>query len=88
MYSNQKNILFQESPLQIGSCFGWTEIRLCEAVRLPVFVTHHAVRVCVAGFRHRQALDHLWSHPGERAHQGHVCCVGQEPGRPKITDLE
>lgn len=49
--------------------------------------SHHAVGVGVAGLRDRQALDHLWGHPGEGAHQGHVCGVGHEPGRPEVTDL-
>lgn len=52
-----------------------------------VLVTYHAVGVGVTGLRHGQALDDFWGHPGERAYQGHVCGVGVEPGRPKITDL-
>lgn len=56
---------------------------------LPLFlVTHHSKGERVTGLRHRQALDHLWCHPGKCAHQRHVCCVGQEPGCPKITDLK
>lgn len=40
--------------------------------------THHTKGEGVAGFRHGQTLDHLRSHPRERAHQGHVRCVRQE----------
>lgn len=53
-----------------------------------LLVTHHTVGESVTLFRHRQTLDHLRSHPGKRAHQGHVRCVGQELGCPKITDLK
>lgn len=49
--------------------------------------THHTIGEGVTSLRHRQALDHLGGHPGKRAHQGHVCCVGQELRRPEITDL-
>lgn len=59
-----------------------------ELLSPPFFlVTHHTIGESVTSLRHRQALDHLWSHPGKRAHQGHVCCVGQKFGCPKITDL-
>lgn len=51
-------------------------------------VTHHSVGERVAGLGHRQTLDDLRGHPGKRAHQRHVRRVGQEPGRPEITDLK
>lgn len=51
-------------------------------------ITYHTVGEGVTRLRHRQTLDHLGGHPGERTHQWHVCGVGQELGRTKITDLE
>lgn len=55
----------------------------------PLFlrITHHTIRKSVTGLRHRQALDDFWRHPGKCANQGHVCRVGQELRRPKITNL-
>lgn len=50
-------------------------------------LTHHTVGVCVTRLTHRETLDHLWCHPGERPHQGHVCGVGHELGGTKITNL-
>lgn len=50
--------------------------------------THHAVGVGVAGLGHRQALNDLRGHPGERAHHGHMGGVREELGGPEVTNLK